>query len=131
MTTPDPLKLRIEGPIVDVFISEPGGSIPGERVRFMVDTGADVTIVSRRVVDGLGMVRTRMDRVRGATGAPARAPVYRAHLAIEVIGTTFDVDVLALVRESDDCDGLLGRDVLAHLRFVYDGPRGIFELRRE
>ena len=129
--TPDPRKLRFEGPIVDALISEPGGSLPAERVRFMVDTGADVTIVSRRVVDALGMVRTRMDRVRGATGAPARAPVYRAHLAILAIDTTFDVDVLALVREDDDCDGVLGRDVLAHLRFVYDGPRGTFELQRE
>lgn len=129
--TPDPLKLRVEGPIIEALIAEPDGSLPAERVRFMVDTGADVTIVSRRVVDALGMVRTRMDRVRGATGAPARAPVYRAHLAILAIGTTFDVDVLALVREDEDCDGLLGRDVLAHLRFLYDGPRGTFELQRE
>lgn len=128
--TPDPHRLRIEGPVVDAQLSEAGG-LAAERVRLMVDTGADVTIVSRRVADRLGLVRTRMDRVRGATGMAARAPVYRVHLAIDLVATTFDVDVLALVREDDDCDGLLGRDVLAHLRFIYDGPRGTFELMRE
>jgi predicted aspartyl protease len=125
---PEALKLRLEGPLIDATMSEPDGGLAPAHLRFMIDTGADITIVSRRVVDGLGMVRVRMDRIRGATGMSARAPLSRVHLALAGVATTFDVNVVALSREDGECDGLLGRDVLAHLKFVYDGPRGAFAL---
>lgn len=44
----------------------------------------------------------------------------RARLRLE--GPLFPVVVA-------DPDGLLGRDVLEHLRFTYDGPRGVFSLK--
>lgn len=126
--TSDAVRLRVEGPLVDAQLSDPGGPLGPERVRLIIDTGADMTVMSRRIIDRPGMVRTRVDGVLGATGAAVRAPVYRVHLAIDMLGTTFDLDVVALVRDEGECDGLLGRDVLAHLRFVYDGPAGVFTL---
>lgn len=119
------LVLRVDGPIVDAELADPKypqGTIV--RVRMLVDTGAELSVVPRDVIDALGLPRTREIEIAGVVPrAFAWCPVFR--VVLHVGGGAFDVEVAALPRD-EVSGGIIGRDVLSHLVFTYDGPRGVF-----
>lgn len=120
------------GPRVDVEVSPRpvAGQRPGRvvRVTFLVDTGADMTVLSQTVVDALRVPPIGDAFVAGVTDSdPVLVPVYWLHLALPGVAP-IEVYASALPRDDDVVQGLLGRDALAFLRFTYDGPRGAFTL---
>lgn len=124
--------LARDGPRVDVEVSPRpvDGQLPGRivRVTFLVDTGADMTVLSQAVVDALRVPPVGAEWVAGVTDAdPVLAPVYWLHLGLPG-QVPIEVYASVLPRDDDAVQGLLGRDALASLRFTYNGPRGAFTL---
>lgn len=134
------------GPIIHVLLrpSPDVVRIPaqrtGERVAMLIDTGAECTLVDDRTPKALGYDPVSYTMIGGATGAPKSLPVYRMEMLVRMFdggGRAHDVaigqDVVGMEprphRRADF--GLLGRDYLAKMRFIYDGPRGAFSLIRD
>jgi predicted aspartyl protease len=125
--TPEAEQLIVDGPYVDATVRN---LTTGEsaQVRLLVDTGADQSVVDADLLSHL------QAPVRGTTwvaGVTSPEPIEANVCAIEVQlpMRRFLVDVIAMPRDAVGNDGLIGRDVLAHLTFTYDGPAGSFELR--
>lgn len=124
--------LAREGPRVEVEVSPRpvDGQRPGRivRVTFLVDTGADMTVLSQAVVDALRVPSIGAALVSGVTDSdPVLAPVYWLRLGLPGLAPV-EVYAGVLPRDDDAVQGLLGRDALASVRFTYDGPRGAFTL---
>jgi hypothetical protein len=109
----------------------------GDRVAMLVDTGAACTMVDGRTARALGYEPVRLAHIGGSTGSPEPLPVYVMEMTIRFVdedGRTHDVTTSLDVVGFDPrpqrgtAFGLLGRDCLARMRFVYDGPRGAFSL---
>ena len=120
----------------------------------LVDTGASDTCISLQAAEELGLLPRRMATTYGASGL-ARNPVFWARLVIEiqtVDGTTtagLDDEVVSVPHLEDSIRalgvkvaaprrsgakapvrliGLLGRDLLRHATFLYEGARAHFRL---
>jgi len=102
--------------------------------KMMVDTGAQLTVVEDAVPKFLKLVPIRYQPIAGVTG-DLDCPVYRLEINIGVSDRDgnhgemkFWADVVAVPPARDLARphvGLLGRDFLQHVRFEYDGPRGV------
>ncbi len=114
-----------------------GGTVPHLKIRLLVDTGAEKTVVERAIAQQLGIPPLRFTEVVGVSQQPDRCPVYRALLELPVrraegVATaTLAVDVVATGAFSDryPYHGFLGRDFLRTVLLQYDGSNGTFELR--
>jgi len=104
---------------------------PPIRCNFLVDTGADNTMVSEQLMRSLGLERTSQTRVVTSTTGPTGQPsdVYGVELVLfpqmPQSKRWGAVDVIARPFDGLSIDGLLGRDLLSHLVLNYDGPRGL------
>lgn len=123
----DAALLRIDGPIVEAAVTDPDlpqGNVIA--VRMLVDTGAEISVLPRDVIDGLGLTRTREVEIAGVVPQTfVWCPVFS--VVLHVGGGAFELEVAALPRD-EIAGGIVGRDVLSHLVFDYDGPRGAFAL---
>jgi predicted aspartyl protease len=120
-------RLRHEGPLVPVLIADPDGQSSPLARTFLIDTGADLTVISDEAVEALALTAGRRATLAGiVTTAPQRVRLYRVSLI--VAGVELEVEAAALPRGEGSPDGLLGRDVLEHLRLTYDGARGEVQL---
>src|SRR5262245_24230654 len=114
----------------------------------LVDTGASDTAISLDAAEELGLLPRRMQTTYGAGGL-ARNPVFWARLVIQIqtaVGTTtagLDDEVVSVPRLEESIRalgikvgthrpaarvpvrliGLLGRDLLRHATFAYEGAR--------
>jgi predicted aspartyl protease len=121
----DPLMLRVDGPLVDAEVADPDRPQSSViAVRMLVDTGAELSVLPRDVVDALSLARTREVEIAGIVPkAFTWCPVFT--VIVHVGGGAFEVDVAALPRD-EVAGGIVGRDLLSHLVFTYDGPPGVF-----
>lgn len=94
----------------------------------------------RRRDRALGLKAIRLSLIGGATGVPEPRPVYLTRMVIrltDAAGIPHDIafrqEVVGLEPRPQRLAsfGLLGRDCLAGMRFVYDGPSGAFALLRD
>lgn len=134
------------GPLVHViFRPSPtavraSGLPTGERVAMLIDTGAVCTMVDDRTARRLGHEPDYFTLIGGAIGTPESRPVYQMEMMIrlrDAAGMPHDVSFrqeivgLQTSPERGLGFGLIGRDALSSLRFVYDGPRGAFSLTQD
>ena len=107
--------------IIDVALSEPGG----EQLAFkaLVDTGAQATSVSPRVIEALGLVPTGPVSLIVASGESIASHKYRARVDIPIGynltaggSTNFfygdELTVVGLPHDPDGHDVLLGMDLI-------------------
>ncbi|MGH9399497.1 MAG: hypothetical protein ACRD00_03950 [Thermoanaerobaculia bacterium] len=146
--TPVPGGLAAHGPLIEVTlgphpadaeaISKSGGNPRSMERRLLVDTGASRTCIEDRVAQELGLIPIRFDPFFGVSGKPAEYPVYRMSIVVAMKENetgpshqaVFLADVIGMPAPPHLTShvGLLGRDFLQHVRLVYDGPRGRFEI---
>jgi predicted aspartyl protease len=134
------------GPLVEVSLA-PHPSIASQLAasgkpiqhlpaRVMVDTGAEKTVVERRLAEQLGIHPIRYTEMVGVSQTPELAPVYPMTLSIRVhdgnhrATIEFETEVIGMASPVAPRQhvGLLGRDFLRHVKLVYNGPEGRFEL---
>jgi len=107
-------------------------SLDGRReIRLLIDTGASVTIVAPKVLEGLGYnlggQKGRFSTANGEVDAPL---VGVQSLAVgEQLVSPITVGAIALSRPVEPVDGLLGMDFLQKFEFSLDQRRGVLELR--
>ena len=104
------------------------------RARLQVDTGSNVTVIRGEVFQQLGIqeIDSVLARPLATTEEPQRFPQFPASLSLLCEGMEMhlpSVSVLGcLMTPADRVDGILGRDVLDHCLFVYDGRGRRFSL---
>lgn len=104
-------------PVVEIAVIHPD-SRGTERIRFMLDSGAYMTVVPDSTVTRLGLERVGVAGVTGF-GSATRAWIYSTLLQVPTRTTPQLCQVLSWGRAY----GLVGRDLLNRWHVVLDGPR--------
>jgi len=108
---------------------------PAVRATFIIDTGADSTMVDTSLMLALGLSPTGQTRVLSSTaqGVPVPCDVYDIslelpnHSGIPAFRLP-TLEALARPLPNQYAQGMLGRDVLKLAVLEYDGPRGTYVL---
>ena len=107
-------------PMAEVILRTPGGggtSVPD--VRLLIDTGADVTLLPRSAVLRLGVQPEPDARYNLIGFGGSRTTADAVELEMIFVNKVFRGRYLLI-----DADrGILGRDVLAAVALVLDGPK--------
>jgi hypothetical protein len=112
--------------------------------RFLVDTGANVTVVDPTLIAPLGLTpKNFMPVATPTTGqAPPLRPVYDVQIVLQAsvtpriaqlgpLGVMPHLRALSIVAtdmKSQGIDGLIGRDILDNVLLVYNGLTGTYTL---
>lgn len=138
----DPVALLNNGPILTVEISIPNAlatlltsqnqPIPSPSTGYaLIDTGATRTCVDHQVITQLG-VNPVGTITSGTAGGTVNQSLFPAHVRFpqESIDLDFNacvgVNLTGQTALSQPIIALIGRDILQHLLFIYNGPAGMF-----
>lgn len=110
-------------PVAYVTLRHPATGASISNVPMLIDTGADVTFLAREIIEELNIVpeENKAYEVEGFTGGIALAEVVQLELLF--LGKRFTGQFLV----TDQSMGILGRNVLNAVRFLFDGPRGFWD----
>jgi predicted aspartyl protease len=127
---PPPVILNRMGAFIKVTITHPrivqenfkqtGKNVPTVSVNALIDTGASGTVITPRVADQLGLVHTGYQKVSSVQDEQQR-PVYYGFI-IFPWGNGKEIPIVSCPLKNFDC--LIGRDILMHWHFTYNGPDG-------
>lgn len=108
---------------------------PPVSATFIIDTGADTTLVNDQIMRTLALTPTDQAKVltSASVGVPEVYDVFDVELEIinrkgQPSWTLQPLAVLAKHLPNQGTDGMLGRDVLGLGVLEYDGPRAVFKL---
>jgi hypothetical protein len=106
-------------PLARVTLRNPSTGAIASGVELLVDSGADVTLLPRQGVEGLGISLTtgRGYEIAGFDGSKSFVPA--VNLEMLFLNRLFKGQYLVI----DEERGILGRDVLNHIALLLDGPR--------
>lgn len=131
------------GAVAEVIVSPPIShpdalqTTGNMKIRMLVDTGAQKTVVDRGIAEALGLVPVRFEQMVGVSHIPEDCPVFLMSLTIGVgdeFGTmtlvSFTSEMIGMSTPPDPrpFNGLLGRDFLRHARLSWDGRAGHCDL---
>lgn len=110
-------------PLAKVSLRHPAKESIVADVAMLLDTGADVTLLPRRVVEQLGaeIIEDESYELQGFDGSLSTAQVVRVDLLF--LRRAFKGRFLLIDQEW----GLIGRDILNHVSLVFDGHRLMWE----
>jgi len=106
-------------PLAAVHLHNPESGASLANVPMLIDTGADVTLISENIVSqlGLSIEENEQYELMGFEGNISVASVVCGKMGF--LGRTFRGRFLLIEREW----GVIGRDVLNHLVSIFDGPK--------
>lgn len=108
------------GPTLPIRVSAPG-SQKAVLITALVDTGADLSVLPRGLVEELALPPVGQVILRDFAGLDQPCALYAAEMQMDERTEVFQV-------LSFGDEALLGRDVLNHLRLQFDGPERVLEL---
>ena len=113
-------------PVVDIIVKpRPASSQQvGEKVRALLDSGADATMLPESLLASIGAIRIDRRRSRGVYGQARMVSVYLVDIQIGRLV----VPAIRAIGLSDNDDPLIGRDVLNHLIVTLDGIGSVTEV---
>lgn len=104
-------------PLAEVVVRQPDRGEGGEAALMLIDSGSDATLLPRPVVASLGITGTaERYQLMAIDGTISETEAVRADLIF--LGRRFRGSFLLVDAEI----GVLGRDVLNHIRLLLDGP---------
>jgi predicted aspartyl protease len=134
------LPIGVDGPVIDlgiwigraaahVLIAQGQSVPPSQTIRALIDTGADRTAVHPNALLMINSPPAGTIRVRrpGSTSASRRVNLHDVRLAFGGVSNPpsraawVEVEAAAVVPADPNVLALIGRDMLAHCQFVYDG----------
>ena len=106
-------------PVARVMLRNPQSGATVSDVPLLVDTGADITLLPRTAVEGLGvpLLADQRYKLMGFDGSKSFAPVVILDLLF--LRRAFRGRYLLLEEEH----GIMGRDILNHVILLLDGPQ--------
>lgn len=131
--------IGIDGPVVELgvwvsrvmahaLIARGRGVAPPQTIRALIDTGADRTAVHPNALRLIASSPSGTILVRRAgSGSARRVALHDVRLAFggaagsPVGGSWIDLECAAVAPADPNILALIGRDMLAHCQFVYDG----------
>lgn len=109
-------------PVASVVLRTPEGGEEIEAVPMLIDSGADTTLLPRTAAATLGIVGTgERFRLEAFDGTITEADVVQA--VVVFLGRRFRGSFLLIDAEI----GIIGRDLLNHVRLLLDGPAGAWQ----
>jgi Aspartyl protease len=108
-------------PVAAASLRNPESSATLDNVLFLIDSGADVTLLPEPIVSSLGLHRSGAYELAGFDGSRSIASAVRADLLF--LKKTFRGQFLLIDQEI----GILGRDILNSVAILLDGPRLVWE----
>ncbi len=138
-------QVRSSGLFVDLYVGVSDGRrkqlwkqnkepSPPVFATFMVDTGADTTLVDEQIMRTLGLSAINQRKVvtSESRGIAQLCDVYDISLEIKNGGSSpwliSTVSALGRPLMDDALHGVLGRDLLDTVKLLYDGPKKIFTI---
>lgn len=103
-------------PIARVVVRNPDGRSSVADVPMLIDSGADVTLIPKLATQSLGLVAAGSYQLVAFDGTASDSEAVQADLVL--LNRRFRGQYLLI----DEDVGILGRDVLNHLRLLLDGP---------
>lgn len=145
----DPGALQYHGPILvtDLTVTDAhrqaleqaGQPVPAKvRCRFLVDTGADTSVVKHEFAERAGLKLINDNAPLHGVGVDTTGRVYMGRIVFGVLSRVvpggrhemgIETQVMAAKLETTVIDGLIGRDVLRHFALSYDGKTGIVRMK--
>lgn len=132
------------GPLIDVLVGvssfrkealeKAGQPVPPSiPMRALIDTGASCTCVDPSIITSLGITPSGSMPIHtpSTSGAPKICNQYDIQLVLVHPKLTYTIQALPVIESDLAAQGiqaLLGRDVLGHCLFVYDGANGNYTL---
>ncbi|TAL81959.1 MAG: hypothetical protein EPN88_00130 [Bacteroidetes bacterium] len=140
----NPNILFLSGPLIQVVITPPqplvdlltkqGKAIPQPITGIgLIDTGATKTCVHEKIMEKLGVNPVGITTTHTANG-PKGCNLYPAHFSfpgakIEVdFNSVIEVNLTGQTFNNQQIISLIGRDMLSHTVFIYNGPLGMYTL---
>ena len=115
------IKVNITHPqIVQENFKQQGKSVPTVNINALIDTGASCTVIAPDVADQLGLVHTGFQKVSSVQDEQQQ-PVYYGFI-IFPWGSGIESPIVSCPLKNFDC--LIGRDILLHWHFTYNGHDG-------
>jgi len=106
--------------IIQENLKQQGKSVPTITVNALIDTGASGTVITPKVSDQLGLVHTGFQKLSSVQDEQQR-PVFYGFI-IFPWGGGKEIPIVSCPLKNFDC--LIGRDILLHWHFTYNGPDG-------
>ncbi|MCI0535391.1 MAG: retropepsin-like domain-containing protein [Verrucomicrobiales bacterium] len=125
MPTYDAIRFTPPAPLALVTFRNTATGTSASGVPMLLDSGADVSLVPRQAVLGLGvsMDSAAVYELMGFDGR--RSSAQAVHLDLAFLSRTFRGRFLLIDHEC----GILGRDILNHLSLLLDGPNMTWDER--
>jgi hypothetical protein len=133
----------VDGPVIDLgiwtaralahaLVAQGQAVPPPQTVRALIETGADRTAVHPNALALIASPPSGTILVHrpGSRAAARRVNLHDVRLSFGGAGVSptrgpwVDVESVAVVPANPSVLALIGRDMLAHCQFVYDGPKG-------
>lgn len=109
-------------PVATVTIRNPATGASFSDVPMLIDTGADVTLLPRELVEGLGIEsESEAYEVQGYDGEIRLADAVKLEMIF--LDRKFSGQFLLI----DQTIGILGRNVLNVIPILFNGPTGVWE----
>jgi len=107
--------------VVQEKLKELGKNVPATvNVRALIDTGASSSVITPKVAEKLKLIQTGYQKVTSVQDEQDR-PVYYGMILFPW-GSGKEIPIVSCPLRNFDC--LLGRDILMHWLFTYNGPDG-------
>ena len=122
--------LKSRGPIISVGLARPGSSLmPQDTIEAtaIIDTGGHLVYIKTGLPERLGLSPIRSMNVLRSAPPPLEATVYRVTLVFSG-GFFIELDAVELPLTYGGYDCIIGRSLLEHARFTYDGVNDTFSL---
>lgn len=119
-------ELWVSGPIIEISLHGADPKILEETLDGIIDTGASVICLDKRIAIRLGLTAVNRKLMEVADGSQVEATVYMAEMAIAGLGFKDWVEVYALPMTRPSQRVLLGRSFLKNYLVTYNGPEGLF-----